>query len=207
MAGVLRRSLLTRTARHVLRRNKRSTASSSAQSTAAERAPLAALQVGEERRGLVLSVRNAGAFVDVNATSDGLLPRRLFSATVAGHGNSRLEDFVQPQTTQAFVVSEVNPESNTLILNLPQDAQKLNKVTQHPPSTYQPGAYFEGFVVDAKGAGVFIDVGAPVDALLPRSRLSPSHKVFARGASVAVRVTESDFEKNTLIVEPADDAS
>ena len=168
-------------------------------SSPSQQVPLEQLSIGDERAGVVIDIKKPGAFVNVGAPSDGLLPR---SAVIDG----QLEQYVSVGTNRQFVVSDVNASQNTLILSLPPGVERIDRPPKLDPSELEVGTTLNGVIVSVKSPGCFIDVGVPGDALLPRSRMPPGSENLQSGDTVRVAVSEVDLNSNLFIVDfPPDD--
>ncbi len=154
---------------------------------------IAALQEGEVRKGVVTSLREFGAFVDIGG-ADGLIH-------VSELSWRRVEDPAQ--------VLNVGQEVEAMVIRLDRQANRIGlSLKRLQPSPWQaagvalpPGTVTEGTVTRQTASGVYVQLPQAVEGLV---RVTDGAGDLARGATVRVRVLSIDVERERLELEIAD---
>lgn len=154
-----------------------------------------AITVGEVRQGVVKSLSDFGAFVDLGGI-DGLLHVSEMAWTRIKHPSEILEI---GQDVRVKVLS-LDPEKGKISLGLKQ-------ITENPwdtvESRYLPGQVLEGRVVRLAPFGAFVELEPGIDGLVHISQLSGDHvktpgDVVSIGQKVSVKVLSSDGAKRRI---------
>ncbi|MFF2780906.1 SAV_2336 N-terminal domain-related protein [Streptomyces sp. NPDC058052] len=161
------------------------------------RAFLSTLETGEMRTGVVSSIVNFGAFVDVGGL-DGLVHISELSWAHLDHPSEAVT-IGQEVTVQ---VLEVDLELQRVTLSL--------KRTQDDPleqfaRTHIPGQIVRGEVTKTVAFGAFVRVVAGVEGLVHISELAPRHidstdEIVQAGDAVFVQVIDLDLERRRLML-------
>jgi small subunit ribosomal protein S1 len=156
---------------------------------------LESLQKGERRKGVVSSIVNFGAFVDLGGV-DGLV-----------HVSELSWKHVDHPSEVATVGEEVEVE--VLDVDLERERVSLSlKATQEDPwkefeRKYQAGEIIAGQVTKLVPFGAFVRVAAGIEGLVHISELSDSHvespeQVLSVGDEVRVRVIDVDVSRRRI---------
>ncbi len=156
---------------------------------------LESLQKGERRKGVVSSIVNFGAFVDLGGV-DGLV-----------HVSELSWKHVDHPSEVANVGEEVEVE--VLDVDLERERVSLSlKATQEDPwkefeRKYQAGEIIAGQVTKLVPFGAFVRVAAGIEGLVHISELSDSHvespeQVLSVGDEVRVRVIDVDVARRRI---------
>jgi small subunit ribosomal protein S1 len=156
---------------------------------------LESLQKGERRKGVVSSIVNFGAFVDLGGV-DGLV-----------HVSELSWKHVDHPSEVATVGEEVEVE--VLDVDLERERVSLSlKATQEDPwkefeRKYQAGEIIAGQVTKLVPFGAFVRVAAGIEGLVHISELSDSHvespeQVLSVGDEVRVRVIDVDVARRRI---------
>lgn len=157
---------------------------------------LQTLQPGEVLQGVVRSLAEYGAFVDIGGV-DGLL-----HVTDMSWGRvNKPEDVVKVGDRVNVMVTKVNREKKRISLSLKQ-------TTPNPWDTveqkYSTGTRIQGRVVRLESFGAFVELEPGLDGLLPISELSWTRRVrhpsevVKEGDVVEVSILNIDVEKKRL---------
>lgn len=159
------------------------------------------LQKGMTVRGVVKSVRDFGAFVDIGGVQ-ALLP-------VSEMSWGRIEDpksTFAPGTAIEAVIINLDWENNRITLSYKDTLpDPWNEVI----ARYQEGAVYKGKVSRLTDFGAFITLEAGVDGLLHISKLARGKKikhardVLTSGADIDVKIEKIDREKKRISLAPA----
>ena len=159
------------------------------------------LELGESRVGKVLEVNKFGAAVDLGVDRQCWLH---VSEMELPEGMTRIEDpneVMKKDQEVAVRIREVRArEVKLTMLDLPEFQKK-------PLSDFQEGDEVEGRVADiSPKAGLFVDVGAMVNGLVPKDTLKgkePSQ--FQIGQEVKVKVQNLTKHQMNLLLEEVED--
>jgi small subunit ribosomal protein S1 len=154
------------------------------------------LQEGQVHEGIVISVHDYGAFVDIGDV-EGLL---------------HVSEISHQKTPSAQAALSVGQKLNVAIIRLDGEAKKISlslKALQADPwvvasETVAVGKEFPGVVLHLKPFGAFVELLPGVVGLLHVSQLGANRRVahpkeiLAVGQTVNVRVLAIDMEKKTI---------
>jgi small subunit ribosomal protein S1 len=157
---------------------------------------LESLKKGERRRGVVSSIVNFGAFVDIGGGVDGLV-----------HVSELSWKHVDHPSEVAAVGEEVEVE--VLDVDLERERVSLSlKATQEDPwrefeRKHQMGEIISGSVTKLVPFGAFVRVGEGVEGLVHISELSDQHvespeQVVQVGEQVRVKVVDVDVSRRRI---------
>jgi ribosomal protein S1 len=164
------------------------------------------LEEGQVRHGVVRSVKDFGAFVDLGGV-DGLLH-------IAEMSWARLAD--------ASSLLKVGQELDVKILKIDRENRKLSlglkQLTPSPwdrvEETYKRGMTVQGKVTKLMDFGAFVEIGPGIEGLVHVSELAPNRvrrvaDIVQTGQDVEVRILKIDPEarKMSLSLRPAMDTS
>ncbi len=146
----------------------------------------ATLAEGQVMEGIVRSIREFGAFVDIGGV-DGLLPiSQLSWARV-----ERVEDIVQVGQTVKVIVLKLDTEKRKVSLGLKQlSASPWDTIHER----YAPGTVVKGKVTRLAEFGAFVELEPAIEGLIHISELAPQRVFRARD------VVQVDQEVNVLVV-------
>jgi small subunit ribosomal protein S1 len=165
--------------------------------------PLSELEIGEEVTGTVKSVRDYGCFVDVGASSDGLL-----------HISQAADVFVD----DIYALFSEGQEIKCRIQSVDMQGNKLSLTCKDPNAAppaprFDPdatpldelevGSEVEGTVKNIASFGVFVDIGARTDGFLHISEASDDFvddlsSLFAAGDKITCTIKEVDIGGNRV---------
>ncbi|CAK0827802.1 unnamed protein product [Prorocentrum cordatum] len=142
------------------------------------------LEVGQKFEGVVVNVVQFGAFVDIGAERNGLVPREQTGAPP--------ED-VQAAAAEgrpvAVWVTKVWPDDNfELTMKAHVGRSVAARPAARPAGGLEPGERLSGVVRAVMPYGFFVDVGSERDGLVPLSRMPAGEAVPQPGQEVAVWV-------------------
>ncbi|MFM8998834.1 MAG: 30S ribosomal protein S1 [Actinomycetota bacterium] len=156
---------------------------------------LESLKEGERRKGVVSSIVNFGAFVDLGGV-DGLVHVSELSWRHVDHPSE---------------VVQVGQEVEVEVLNVDHDRERVSlslKATQEDPwkefeRTSQAGEIIDGQVTKLVPFGAFVRVASGIEGLVHISELSDEHvespeAVLAVGQQVRVKVIEVDVPRRRV---------
>jgi small subunit ribosomal protein S1 len=156
---------------------------------------LESLKEGERRKGVVSSIVNFGAFVDLGGV-DGLVHVSELSWKHVDHPSE---------------VVQVGQEVEVEVLNVDHDRERVSlslKATQEDPwkefeRTSQAGEIIDGQVTKLVPFGAFVRVASGIEGLVHISELSDDHvetpeAVLAVGQQVRVKVIEVDVPRRRV---------
>lgn len=156
---------------------------------------LAELKEGETRKGIVTSVHDFGAFVNIGGI-DGLLP----ASEVCWERGSKVEDLLHANNEVEVCVLKIDREAKKVLLS-----QK--RLLPHPWSTtsekYQVGQLVSGEVTRLKPFGAFVALSESVEGLVHISELSEKRvnhpkEVVKQGDTITVKILAVDPEKRRI---------
>jgi small subunit ribosomal protein S1 len=157
---------------------------------------LQSLRKGERRRGVVSSIVNFGAFVDIGGGVDGLVHVSELSWKHVDHPSE---------------VVSVSQEVDVDILDVDLDRERVSlslKATQEDPwrefeRKHQTGEVIDGQVTKLVPFGAFVRVGEGIEGLVHISELSDQHvespeQVIQVGQQVRVKVVDVDVPRRRI---------
>jgi small subunit ribosomal protein S1 len=157
---------------------------------------LESLKKGERRHGVVSSIVNFGAFVDIGGGVDGLVHVSELSWKHVDHPSE---------------VVAVGQEVEVEILDVDLDRERVSlslKATQEDPwrefeRKHQAGEVIDGAVTKLVPFGAFVRVGEGIEGLVHISELSEQHvespeQVVAIGQVVRVKVVDVDVSRRRI---------
>lgn len=171
-----------------------------------QRLPLEDLEVGAEVEGIVTGVQHFGAFVDIGASIEGLLPNRGMQESTT----SFLADATKVLNIGDVFkgrVRKVDLEKQKLELTclqtdiLPVRSKNLDKESMEEEIVV--GTEVEGKVTHVFPYGAFVDIGRRQPSFLPRQQASGGPvedltTTLAPGRSVKGQVSDIDLEKERV---------
>ena len=157
---------------------------------------LQSLKKGERRRGLVSSIVNFGAFVDIGGGVDGLVHVSELSWKHVDHPSE---------------IVSVGQEVDVEILDVDLERERVSlslKATQEDPwrefeRKHQTGEIIDGAVTKLVPFGAFVRVGEGIEGLVHISELSDQHvespeQVVSVGQQVRVKVVDVDVSRRRI---------
>lgn len=157
---------------------------------------LESLRKGERRRGVVSSIVNFGAFVDIGGGVDGLVHVSELSWKHVDHPSE---------------VVSVGQEVDVEVLDVDLDRERVSlslKATQEDPwrefeRKHQTGEVISGTVTKLVPFGAFVRVGEGIEGLVHISELSDQHvespeQVIQVGEQVRVKVVDVDVSRRRI---------
>ena len=162
---------------------------------------LAELVVGARRTGTVRSVRDFGAFVELGAGIDGLIPTRELS-----HDHRRAEQVVSTGQTVEVLIQEVREEKGELRVTLSLKALAADPWDQ-VDRVASVGQVATGVVRRLMDFGAFVELAPGIEGLLHVGELGagarhPSTYVSV-GEPLLVTVQSVDRERKRISLAPA----
>jgi small subunit ribosomal protein S1 len=155
----------------------------------------ASLEEGQIREGVVRSVKDFGAFVDVGGV-DGLLPIGEMSWVRV----SKVEDLIRPGDKVTVKVLKIDPVTRKLTFGLKQ-LQK--NPWDEAGENYSRGAMVKGRVTKLMEFGAFVELEPGVEGLIHITELSPTRvrriaDVVQPGQEVEVRILKVEPEARRI---------
>jgi small subunit ribosomal protein S1 len=157
---------------------------------------LESLKKGERRRGVVSSIVNFGAFVDIGGGVDGLVHVSELSWKHVDHPSE---------------IVSVGQEVDVEILDVDLERERVSlslKATQEDPwrefeRRHQAGEIIDGTVTKLVPFGAFVRVGEGIEGLVHISELSDQHvespeQVVSVGQQVRVKVVDVDVSRRRI---------
>lgn len=156
------------------------------------RRQLSELVVGEKLKGKVVGLSKFGAFVDIGATTDGLV----HLTELPGKRVRTAEEAVQSGQSVEVIVKEVDLDKGRVSLS-------MREPVAHPLSGLSVGDVVTGRVTTITKYGAFIDIGSDTEGLVHISEMSSGfvsrpEDVVQSGAEVEVRVKELDLDRKRI---------
>ncbi|MEO8083153.1 MAG: S1 RNA-binding domain-containing protein [Ardenticatenales bacterium] len=156
------------------------------------RRQLAELVVGEKLKGKVVGLSKFGAFVDIGATTDGLV----HLTELPGKRVRSAEEAVQSGQSVEVFVKEVDLDKGRISLS-------MRDPVANPLNGLSVGDVVTGHVTTVTKYGAFIDIGSDTEGLVHISEMSSGfvsrpEDVVQPGAEVEVRVKEIDNERKRI---------
>ncbi len=165
--------------------------------------PLKELKLGAKHDGVVITVKEHGAYVDFGAKKDGFVRLRDMSDT---DFVLDARDFVRPGDSVEFYVKYVSPEEGIVTGSLvPADIETAEEQEARTPlADVQDDDELWGEVTKVSNYGAFVDVGVEVQGFLhiiyypKRYQGALTQEVFTPGQRLRVWAMEVDTEKRRL---------
>ena len=139
-----------------------------------DRVPLSNLIPSEKYRGRIIAVKNFGLFVDIGSEKDGLVHVRDISKDyfITNHENK----FLPGQDIDVWI-KFIEPENSKLGLQMyPVQSNKndnqADAATKRRVSNFAVGDEIEGTIIRLSQYGVYVDIGAEVEAYLHRRKMN-----------------------------------
>lgn len=160
------------------------------------------LKEGDRVRGVVTSLRDFGAFVDIGGV-DGLIP---ISELAWGQVGSVADVLSRGQEVEV-VVRKLDWDQDRISLSL---KETLENPWQRAMDKYPPGSIHRGVVSRLAQFGAFVTLEPGIDGLLHISRLGGGRKLHhpreavEAGQEITVRVESIDREKQRIALVPED---
>lgn len=150
------------------------------------RRPLSELVVGEKLKGKVVGLSKFGAFVDIGATTDGLV----HLTELPGKRVRSAEEAVQAGQAVEVIVKEIDLEKGRISLSMREPVAR-------PLNGLSVGDVVTGHVTTITKYGAFVDIGSDTEGLVHISEMSSGfvsrpEDVVQAGAEVEVRIKELD---------------
>ncbi|MCB0217122.1 MAG: S1 RNA-binding domain-containing protein [Chloroflexi bacterium] len=157
------------------------------------RTPISEVEVGFKTRGKVVGLAKFGAFVDIGATTDGLVH---ISELGGSKRVAKVEDVLQPGVEVEVWVKEVDASKNRISLS-------MKAKPQNPLSELSAGTVLNGTVSSVAKYGVFVDIGSETEGLVHISEMSSGYvqqpeDLVKPGDTVEVRVKEIDSQRERI---------
>lgn len=148
------------------------------------------LKVGEVRKGVVTSLREFGAFVDIGG-ADGLI---------------HISELAWRHVDDPSEILSLGQDVETMVIGLDKRAARIGlslKRLQENPWTkgaeeIAPGQIITGIVSCTSSAGTFVQAEAGIEGLL---RLTGESRIPAKGEQIQVRVLSLNLEREHLDLE------
>lgn len=148
------------------------------------------LKVGDVRKGVVTSLREFGAFVDIGG-ADGLI---------------HISEMAWRHVDDPGEILSVGQDVETMVIGLDRRAARiglsLKRLQENPWSTgaegISPGQLMSGTVSCTSSAGTFVQVDGGIEGLL---RLTSEMRIPGKGEQIQVRVISLDLERERLDLE------
>ena len=155
----------------------------------------ATLQEGQEREGVVRSVKDFGAFVDLGGV-DGLLPIGEMSWSRV----SKVEDLIRIGDKVKVKILKIDPTARKLTLGL---KQLTPSPWENVPEKYLRGTMIKGKVTRTMEFGAFVELEPGVEGLVHISELSPTRvrrvaDIVQPGQEVEVRILKVEPEAKKI---------
>jgi len=150
------------------------------------RRPLSELVIGEKLKGKVVGLSKFGAFVDIGATTDGLV----HLTELPGKRVRSAEEAVQSGQAVEVFVKEIDLEKGRISLSMREPVAR-------PMNGLAIGDVVTGHVTSITKYGAFVDIGSDTEGLVHISEMSSGfvsrpEDVVQAGAEVEVRIKELD---------------
>lgn len=156
------------------------------------RRQLAELVVGEKLKGKVVGLSKFGAFVDIGATTDGLV----HLTELPGKRVRTAEEAVSSGDSVEVFVKDVDLEKGRISLS-------MRPAVGRPMNGLAVGDVVTGHVTTITKYGAFIDIGSDTEGLVHISEMSSGfvsrpEDIVQAGAEVEVRIKELDVERKRI---------
>jgi small subunit ribosomal protein S1 len=154
---------------------------------------LAELEEGQTRRGIVCSLTNFGAFVDLGGV-DGLI---------------HISELDHQHVTHPSDVVQVGDEVGVYVLNVDRERERvglsrkrlLSDPWQQVTERLRPGQVVEGTVTGIAKFGAFVELGEGVEGLVHVSEMPGGEDLLedlTEGSSITVRVLKIDDDRRRI---------
>ena len=143
--------------------------------------------IGQKLAGTVRNITSFGAFVDVGADRDGLVPL----AKMAEGAVRSAEDVVSLGAAVDVWVSNVRADGAVELSMVEQKARLRTPSERTPAGELHVGQTLQGCVRNIAGVGAFVDIGTARDGLIRNTKiagLGPATESLSVGQEVYVRV-------------------
>ena len=160
------------------------------------------LEVGMRVKGVVTSIRDFGAFVDLGGI-DGLIP----VSELAWGQTERVEDVLSRGQDVEVAIKSLDWDRDRISLS-------LRETTENPwdrvEENYPAGSIHQGTVARLAAFGAFITLEPGVDGLLHISKLGAGRRinhpreVLEQGQPITVKIDAIDLEKKRISLIPED---
>lgn len=156
------------------------------------RRQLGDLRVGERMKGKVVGLAKFGAFVDIGASTDGLV----HLTELPGKRVANVEEVLKSGDAVEVWVKEVNLGTGRISLS-------MKPPTENPMGKLSVGDVLTGTVTTVTKYGVFVDIRSDTEGLVHISEMSSGYvsrpeDVAKPGESVEVRVKEIDGARKRI---------
>ncbi len=155
----------------------------------------ATLEEGQEREGVVRSVKDFGAFVDLGGV-DGLLPIGEMSWARV----QKVEDLIRIGDKVKVKILKIDPNARKLTLGL---KQLTPSPWESAPDRYHRGTMVKGKVTRTSEFGAFVELEPGIEGLIHVSELSPTRvrrvsDIVQLGQEVEVRILKVEPESRRI---------
>jgi len=160
------------------------------------------LQEGDRVKGIVTSIRDFGAFVDIGGI-DGLIP----VSELAWGQIERVEDVLSRGQKVEVVVSKLDWDHDRISLSL---RQTMENPWDQAAKKFPTGSVHVGRVSRLTAFGAFVTLEPGIDGLVHISKLGAGRRinhpreVLEEGREITVRVESLDDEKKRISLTPED---
>ena len=160
------------------------------------------LQEGDKIKGVVTSIRDFGAFVDIGGV-DGLIP---ISELAWGQTDS-VEDVLSRDQQVEVIIKRLDWEQERISLSL---KDTLDNPWDKVEEKYSPGSVHPGRVSRLAAFGAFVTLEAGIDGLLHISKLGTGRRinhpreVLEAGQEITVKIDGVDMEQKRISLVPED---
>jgi len=160
------------------------------------------LAEGQSIEGVITSIRDFGAFVDIGGV-DGLVP-------ISEIGWSRVEnisDYYAVDQKVSVIVKKLDWDNNRITLSI---KETLEDPWEQTVATLSSGDIITGKVARLAQFGAFVTLDAGVDGLLHISKLGKGRRinhpreVLEEGQEIEVQVESIDMEEKRISLTPSD---
>lgn len=160
------------------------------------------LKEGDKVRGVVTSIQNFGAFVDIGGV-EGLLP----VSELAWGRTEKVSDLLSPGQPVEVIIKSLDWANRRISLSL---KDTLPNPWDTAAQKWPAGSYHTGTVSRLAPFGAFVTLGPGVDGLIHVSRLGGEKRinhpedVLKNGQSIEVRVEALDLASKRISLVPAE---
>ncbi len=160
------------------------------------------LQEGDKVEGIVSSIRDFGAFVDLGGV-DGLIP----ISEIAWGQTDKVEDVLSQGQRVAVIIKRLDWDKNRISLSL---KDTLDNPWDQVEEKYAPGSVHAGRVSRLAEFGAFITLEPGIDGLLHISKLGSGRRinhpreVLEAGQDITVKIDGVDTEQKRISLIPED---
>ena len=139
---------------------------------------------GAAKEGVVVSMTNYGAFVEVDGVT-GMMKNSDFSSD-----HTPVKDVLKEGHKISVILKRVS-DSNKLAF---EAEKKYENPRKDSAASFKEDEVVVGVIRNVKPNGVFVSIGSGIDALAP----NPQVGEFVEGAKVSLKITSVDVEKNRV---------